>query len=192
MEASKSPKLLISTVKLANLLKNNPENLKIVCATWGMGKDGKSPMEKFDEAHIPGSVYFGITDIADRESELMATMPSQDFFISEMRRLGIKKTHTIVVYEHDKIYAGLRATYMLRLFGAEDVRYLNGCLTKWIDEDGKTDTGEPQDVNDTSSDGYDYSMNGDMYDDYDSTFKKVHAVESKYNLSIICYLFISL
>lgn len=179
MDTSESQNLLISTEELADLMENNPDNLKIVCATWNMGKDVRDPLEQFDEAHIAGSVYFSIVDIAHKESDLLAHMPNQEFFISEMKRLGIKKTDTIVIYEHVMILAGLRAAYMLRLFGAKDVRYLNGCLKKWIAEDRPIETGKPQDVNDTSSEGYDYTIHKEMYDDYESTFKKVHAVESK-------------
>ncbi|CAI2377059.1 unnamed protein product [Moneuplotes crassus] len=169
--------LLIETDQLAELIESSPDNLKLVCGTWNLGPDAKDPKEQFNEAHIQGSVYFSHAEVADTSSGFLATWPSTEFFISEMKRLGIKKDHTIVVYDHENIFSVCRPAFMLRAFGAKDVRVLNGCLKKWIDEERKVATGYPQDVNDTSDEGYDYELHQDSVTFYDSTFEKVAAVE---------------
>ena len=171
-------KLIINTKKLGYLIKNNPENLKIVCSTWNMGKDALNPLDQFNEHHIKGSAYFCIERIADNSTGFLASWPSTDLFIKEMKRLGIKKNQTIVLYDHVNIFSVARAAAMLRAFGAKDVHILNGCLKKWIEEGRHTEAGPPEDVNDTSDEGYDYVLNEDYVDNYETTFKKVAAVES--------------
>ncbi|CAI2376993.1 unnamed protein product [Moneuplotes crassus] len=169
--------LLIETEQLAELIQNNPEGVKLVCGTWNLGADAMDPKEQFNEAHIEGSVYFNLQEIADTSSGFLATWPSEEFFISEMKRLGIRKDQTIVLYDHINIFSVCRPAYMLRAFGAKDVRVLNGCLKKWIDEGRKVSTGYPKDVNDTSEEGYDYELVKDSVDFYESTFEKVAAAE---------------
>lgn len=170
---------LIETDQLAELIESGSDNLKIVCATWNYGPDATDPATQFDEAHIEGSAYFSIQEIADKSTGFLATWPSIDFFISEMKRLGIKKDQTIVLYDHVNIFSVCRAAYMLRAFGAGDVRILNGCLKKWIDEDRKVVKGLPEDTNDTSSSGYDYVLTPEYVDNCDTTFEKVRSAESK-------------
>ncbi|CAI2374942.1 unnamed protein product [Moneuplotes crassus] len=169
--------LLIETDQLAELIESNPDNLKLVCGTWNKDPDAVDAKEQFNEAHIEGSVYFSHAEVADPSAEFRSTWPSTEFFISEMKRLGIKKNHTIVLYDHENIFSVCRPSYMLRSFGAKDVRVLNGCLKKWISEGRKVTTGYPQDINDTSDEGYDYELDHDACTCYDSTFEKVAAAE---------------
>ena len=169
----------IETDELQALIDAKDENLKIVCGSWNYGSDAPDAKLEFEEERIPNSVYFSIVDIADTESGMMATLPSTDKFIAEMKRLGIKRTHKIVVYEHKHIFACLRATFMLRSWGAQDVRVLNGCFKKWKEEGREVASGPAEDVNDTSEEGYDYKLDESMWDNYDSTFKKVAEAESK-------------
>lgn len=180
---SQQPSLnTIETEELATLLESDSKTVKLVCATWYYGADISVALQEFEEAHIPDSVHFSIIDIADKSTGLMATLPSKEDFTAEMRRLGIKKTDTIVIYEHKMIFAGPRASWMLRIYGAQDVRILNGCLTKWQNENRPIETGPHTDVNDNSSDGYDYEKNEDMYETTISTMRKVYTNSSKYEV----------
>lgn len=144
----------IETDELADLMKSSPDSLSIIDASWHMNPNLPSPQESFSKAHIPGSVYFSISDIADLSTGLLATLPGQEQWVQECRRLGVKKSDTIVVYEQGKIFTGPRAAWMFRIYGAENVRILNGCLSKWVSEGRDVVTGDSKDVNDTSSDGY--------------------------------------
>lgn len=179
MEFQQQGVKIIETAELESLLETSPDTVKLVCATWYLGSGAPNPIEEFAEGHIPNSVYFSITEIADKSTGMMATLPSQEDFIKEMKRLGIRKTQTVVVYEHEKIFAGPRAAWMLRTYGHLDVRILNGCFKKWKSEDRKTETGEPQDVNDSSDEGYDYVKDDNLIEDLHSTVKKIHAVKRK-------------
>lgn len=181
MEENKSGVSLIETEELNELIKSGQNNLKLVCASWYIGKDQPDPIEKFDEAHIAGSVYFSISEIANKSTGLLATLQEKEDFTREMRRLGIKKSDTVVVYEHDRIYVSPRVSWMLRIHGHKDVRILNGCLKKWIEEGRPTATGKPEDVNDVSEDGYDYERNDSMYDSLRTVLRKAYSVKGKFN-----------
>lgn len=105
---------LIETEELAALLESSPEQVKLVNATWYFGSGNPDPLEQYREAHIENDVYFDISHVADKNSGLLATLPSLDHWISECKRLGVKRNHTIVIYETEKIYAGPRAAWMFR------------------------------------------------------------------------------
>jgi thiosulfate/3-mercaptopyruvate sulfurtransferase len=105
----------------------------------------------------------------------MAMLPDKDEFISQMKRLGIKKNHTIVIYDYEKILVSPRISWMLRTYGAKDVRILNGCLKKWIDEGREIRRGELEDINDTADDGYNYEFNPTMKINLRPMLKKIYA-----------------
>ena len=162
----------IETEELSKLLEESHENLKLVNATCYFGEGKPDPLKQFEEAHIKGSVHFSIIDIADKSTGLTTTLPKQEDWINQTKRLGIKRTNTIVIYEHQRILAGPRAAWMFRIYGATDVRLLNGTTTTWIEEGRPTETSPHTDINDTSDEGYDYEFNESMYDTLRSTLRK--------------------
>jgi thiosulfate/3-mercaptopyruvate sulfurtransferase len=174
MESHNATSFTIETSELAELIESKPDNLSIICSTFIMNKDDKQGPDLFEEKHIPGSVYFCIVNIADKESGYLATLPSEEFFMKEMKRLGIKKDNIIVIYDHDKILASPRVSWMLRIHGSKNVRILNGGLKKWEDEGREIATGKFVDVNDTTDDGYDYEYIPSMKINLRPMLKKVY------------------
>lgn len=51
-----------------------------------------------------------------------------------MRRLRVRKDDEIVCYDLMGVQAVARAAWMLRYFGASNVRIMNGGLQKWVKE----------------------------------------------------------
>jgi thiosulfate/3-mercaptopyruvate sulfurtransferase len=78
--------------------------------------------------------YFNIDDIADKSSPLPHTMPDLKTFTEKMRQLRVRRTDNIVCYDAAGFFTVGRAHWMLRYFGAEHVRILNGGLRKWMAE----------------------------------------------------------
>ena len=85
------------------------------------------------EMHLPGAVFFDIEALSDQETTLPHMLPRADRFAREMSALGIGSSATIVVYEQGNVFSAPRAWWMLRSFGARDVRILDGGLSAWID-----------------------------------------------------------
>ena len=175
MEEQNATNLTIETQELSDLLQAKPEGISLLCSAYASTKDDSAGIELFEKQHIPGSVYFSIFSIADNTTDLMAMLPEKDEFISQMKRLGIKKNQTIVVYDYEKILVSPRVSWMLRAYGAKDVRILNGCLKKWIDEGRDVKRGKLVDPNDTSEEGYDYELNQAMRVNLRPMLKKIYA-----------------
>jgi len=58
-------------------------------------------------------------------------MPSLEIFAENMQKLDISKNATIVVYDNMGIFTVARAAWMMKYFGATNVRILNGGMKKW-------------------------------------------------------------
>lgn len=75
----------------------------------------------------------------------MATIPSNDVFIEHAKRLHIRKTDKIVIYEDSDVFCTGRVWYnnapnirwMFLVYGARDVSILQGGRKKW-EKEGKT------------------------------------------------------
>ena len=58
-------------------------------------------------------------------------LPSQDEFIYHMQNLDIRLNDTIVCYDKTGMLTAPRAFFMFKLFGAPNVKILNGTFSKW-------------------------------------------------------------
>ena len=58
-----------------------------------------------------------------------------------MKKLNVTKDGPVVVYDNQGIFSVARAAWMMRFFGASNVRVLDGGLKKWLAEDKPTAEG---------------------------------------------------
>jgi len=85
------------------------------------------------DAAIAGAVDFDIDDVADPAAPLAHTVPSPEVFAAKVSALGIGNDDTVVVYDRAGIsMAASRAWWMLRLYGHDNVRILDGGLPAWV------------------------------------------------------------
>ena len=59
-----------------------------------------------------------------------------------MKALDIQRNHSIICYDKIGVNSAPRAAFLLRYFGAGDVRILNGGLSKWMKENRPTVSGK--------------------------------------------------
>lgn len=97
---------------------------------------------RYLERHIPRAVFFDIDELSDHSTPLPHMLPSAEAFGESMAALGISDQATIVVYEQAGVFSAPRAWWMLRAFGAKDVRVLDGDLRSWIEAGLPLESGE--------------------------------------------------
>jgi len=133
---------LICTDKLADSL--NDTSVRIVDASWYLPTMNRSGHAEYDNAHIPGAVYWDIDKIADENSNLPHMMPSADQFETQMAGLGINNNTTVVVYDGLGLFSAARPWWMLKAFGHQNVFILDGGLPKWMAEGRPLNPDKPE------------------------------------------------
>lgn len=115
--------------------------LSIVDASWYLPAQNRLGRPEFDAAHIPGAVFFDQDEIVDPDSNLPHTLPSPDVFAAAVGDLGVSETDTIVVYDGVGLFTAPRVWWLLRTFGAKDVRVLDGGFPAWREAGLPVETG---------------------------------------------------
>jgi len=123
---------LVSTEWLAENL--SQPDLRLVDASRYMPDEGRDPKAEYEQAHIPGAVFFDINEISDLDSGLPHMLPPPEKFASRVRRLGLGDGNRIVVYDGSGLFSAARVWWMFKVFGHQDVAVLDGGLPKWQDE----------------------------------------------------------
>lgn len=118
---------------------------RIVDASWYLPAQNRNGALEYAVGHIPGAVFFDQDVIADHSSDLPHTVPSPDVFATEVGKLGISDTDTIVVYDGPGIFTAPRVWWLFRTMGAKNVFVMDGGIDGWK-KDGRplqTDLPEP-------------------------------------------------
>lgn len=105
--------------------------LVIMDASWYLPADQRDCRAEFEESHIPGSVFFDIDALVDKDSDLPHMLPAPDVFTAAMRELGVNGDDRLVVYDSAGVFSAPRAWWMLRVFGHRHVAVLDGGLPAW-------------------------------------------------------------
>jgi thiosulfate/3-mercaptopyruvate sulfurtransferase len=121
------PNVLITAAELAEL---SPAPV-ILDVRWSLS--GPPGIEDYNTGHIPGAAF------ADLDRDLAAPpgkggrhpLPSAGDFQAAMRRLGVSGIRPVVVYDAADSTAAARAWWLLRYFGHQDVRVLDGGYRAW-------------------------------------------------------------
>ncbi|MFD6134608.1 sulfurtransferase [Isoptericola sp. NPDC060257] len=110
---------------------------------WALGMtDGR---ERYLGGHLPDAVY------VDLESELAAEasaeegrhpLPSASSFQRSARAWGLRSSSRVVVYDTVGGTSAARAWWLLRYFGVDDVRILDGGLPAWVRAGYALESGE--------------------------------------------------
>ncbi|RFC64357.1 3-mercaptopyruvate sulfurtransferase [Fulvimarina endophytica] len=130
---------LISPADLSDAL--GRDGLSIVDASWYLPAQGRSARAEYEAGHVPGAVFFDQDEIVEPGSPLPHTLPSPELFAAKVGALGIAATDTIVVYDGMGLFSAPRVWWMMRVFGARDVRVLDGGLPAWTAEGRPLETG---------------------------------------------------
>lgn len=109
-------------------IKNAGPRLKLI--------DLRKPKE-YDQGHIPRALNVWrnqITDTSFAYDGMMATRLQMELL---MGQLGITPTDTIVIYDQNANCDAARLWWILKFYGHQNVKLLNGSLTAWLSSGGK-------------------------------------------------------
>jgi len=121
-----------TTNELAAML--GDADLGVIDASWHLPPAGRIGRAEYVQAHIPGAVFFDIDAIADLSTGLPHMLPKPEALAREMTALGLGDGMRFVAYDAHGLYAAARVWWMLRAYGADEVRILEGGLPQWIKE----------------------------------------------------------
>jgi thiosulfate/3-mercaptopyruvate sulfurtransferase len=104
---------------------------------------GKDVWDAHIQQRIPKSVFYDHTEIKDKVlTDFAISVPPLDWFITNMKKLRIPRDVSVVVYDSQGIFSSPRCFEILRYFGHEKVRILNGGFKKWLVEGRPTESGD--------------------------------------------------
>ncbi|KAJ4373920.1 hypothetical protein N0V83_002659 [Neocucurbitaria cava] len=118
-----------------------------LCASWFLPNDGRNGYETYVAQRIPHARFFDLDAVKDPHSPYPHMLPSAAHFADAMRRLGIQRNDSVVVYDSKElgIFSAPRVAWTLQAFGHPNVHVLNN-FRKWVDEGFPTESGEPKEV----------------------------------------------
>lgn len=116
--------------------------ISIVDASWYLPAEGRDPKAEYVAGHVPGAVFLDLDAVVAPDATLPHTLPSPEIFAAKVGALGISSADTIVVYDGMGLFSAARAWWMLRAFGARDVRILDGGLPAWSAAGHDLETGD--------------------------------------------------
>lgn len=119
--------------------------LRIIDASYFVPGGVAPARQQFQEAHIPGSQFFDINEVADISNPKEHAFPSAEVFASKVGELGIGNGHRVIAYDHmGGACAAARVWFMFRAFGHTEISVLDGGRAAWIREGRPTEAGAPR------------------------------------------------
>ncbi len=122
----------VSTAWLAEQHQN--PGIRIVDGSWHLPPTGRKGAEEYGTAHIPGAVFFDLDRVSDPASSLPHMLPKAEFFAEKVGAMGISEGDTIIVYDQLGLFTAARVAWMFKIYGARDVRIVEGGLPRWVAE----------------------------------------------------------
>ncbi len=96
----------------------------------------------YEQGHLPGAVGWNWqTDTQDR---ICRDIPSPQEFERLMERSGISNDTTVILYGDNNNWFAAYALWLMKCYGHEDVRLMNGGRQKWVSEGRELTTAAPQ------------------------------------------------
>ena len=109
---------------------NNP-NIRIFDATI--------TDDVYVQRHIPGAVYFNHEKFSEPNSPYMCTISSEEKLAEQIGAAGISNDSEVIVYACGMIPYAIRAWWVLKYAGHQNVRVLNGGITAWENAGGQVE-----------------------------------------------------
>lgn len=114
----------------------------LVDASWYLPAQKRDAQGEYDQAHIPGAVFFDLDRVVDEDSDLPHMLPTPEVFARYVGSMGISADDTVVVYDGPGFFSAPRVWWMFRVMGMYQVYILDGGFDRWKAA-GRPVTAEP-------------------------------------------------
>lgn len=91
------------------------------------------------QRHIPSAAYFDHAKFSDPNSPYMCTISPEELLATQFDNTGISNNSEVIVYACGMLPYAIRAWWVLRYAGHQNVRVLDGGITEWEKADGQTE-----------------------------------------------------
>ena len=122
------------------MIKEQPDKVSIFNASYPTAT--ARPRENHISKRIPSSVFFDFDEFSQKGAKFSYTVPTVENFEDQMRKVNIRKSDIVVVYDKVGMLSSPRAYWLLKLFGLPNVMLLNGTFSKWDAEKRATMEGD--------------------------------------------------
>lgn len=140
--------LLIEPHELSELLAStDPDERPVVLdIRWALGAGAAANREEYLAGHLPGAVFLDLetglsgepaSDGRGGRHPMPRTADAQEAF----RAVGVTDVRPVVVYDGANSVPASRAWWLLRYYGKDDVRVLDGGYAAWVSAGLPTETG---------------------------------------------------
>ena len=116
----------------------------VIDASWYLPAMGRDPVAEYREHHIPGAAYYDLDYWSAPDSDLPHTLPSPEWFTQGMQACGLHTGMMVVVYDGAGVFSAPRLWWLLKSFGYDSVKVLNGGLPAWLREGLPVESGTPE------------------------------------------------
>ena len=138
-------KYLIEPEEFIKIISKPIEEIKNIRILEGTNFPPLSPRNKikeFEEKRIPYSQFFDMDVIAEIPHLVPHMMPSNSVFIEHMKKLDIRKTDRIIIYDRSGMFSAPRVWLMFYWFGHRNIQILNGSMIEYEKLGGKIEIGD--------------------------------------------------
>lgn len=143
--------LLIDPAELADLLAaEDPEERPVLLdIRWSLGSTPEDDRAEYVAGHLPGAAFVplvpGLSAVPSEDRRGgRHPMPRLADAQEAFRATGVTDIRPVVVYDSANSLAASRAWWLLRFFGKDEVRVLDGGYAAWQAAGLPTETGEVQ------------------------------------------------
>ncbi len=109
-------------------------SLQVLDGSWYLPGAGRDPLGEYTASHLDGAQFFDLSQIHETQGLTPNMLPPPTRFQRNVRRLGINREATIIVYDGAGLFSSARVWWMFRAMGFDNIFVLDGGLPKWTDE----------------------------------------------------------
>ena len=91
----------------------------------------------FKESRIPYSQLLNLNEVVDLSNPKPHTMPTNEIFIKYMKKMDIRKSDSVILYDRVNVFSSPRAFLTFKWFGHNNVRVLNGGYLRYQQLNGE-------------------------------------------------------